>query len=190
MSKLEDILRDEVAAEIEAVTREAEERATSILAEAKARTEALRAARLRALEAEAMAARHRAESAAELLVNQARLQARGQVMEEVRQRALKALQDLRAQPNYSEVLQRLAEEALKGVTKAEAVVVHPEDRGYLEAWVKERGLELRTDPRISLGVRVMAAGGRIQVQNTLTERLERAWEALSATVAREIWGEG
>ncbi|RDI96575.1 V-type ATP synthase subunit E [Meiothermus sp. QL-1] len=188
MSKLEDILQNEVAAEIAAIAAEAEAKAKAILEAAQAQAEALKANRQRALEAEHAAALRRAESAAELLVNQSRIAARGRVVEEVRAQALRALEELTGQPQFGEVLVKLAEEALSGMGGAEAVVVNPAHAPLLAEWAQSKGLELRTDPAIRNGVRLVAAGGRAFVENALSERLERAWDALSAKAVRAIWG--
>ncbi len=188
MSKLEDILQNEVAAEIGAIAAEAEAKAQAILGEAVQKAEALKASKERQLEAEYAAALRRAESAAELLVNQARIAAKGQVVERVRAEALQALQNLAAQPGFAATLKKLAEEALAEVGQAEAVVLNPAHTALLADWAKAKGLELKADPTIRDGVRLVAQGGRAYVQNALSERLERAWDALSAKAAKAIWG--
>jgi V/A-type H+-transporting ATPase subunit E len=188
MSKLEDILQQEVLAEIAEVTKAAETRAAEIIKAAQEQAEALKAARQKQLEAEHAAAERRAESAADLVLNQARIQARGQVMDRVRAEALKALASLQGQPNYGEILTKLAEEALQSLGQAEAVVVNPGDAAKIEPWARARGLELRTDAALRYGVRLVAAGGKSMVQNSLPERLERAWDSLSAKAAKAIWG--
>ncbi|RIH83782.1 V-type ATP synthase subunit E [Meiothermus luteus] len=188
MSKLEDILQNEVAAEIEAIAAQAEAKVKAILETAAAQAEALKAARQRVLEAEHAAALRRAESAAELQLNQARIAARGRVVEEVRAQALKALGELAQQPQFADTLKKLAEEALSSVGQAEALVVNPAHADLLAEWARSKGLELRTDPGLKDGVRLVAKGGKAYVQNTLSERLERAWDALSAKAAKAIWG--
>ncbi|GIW24707.1 V-type ATP synthase subunit E [Meiothermus sp.] len=188
MSKLEDILQNEVATEIGAIAAEAEAKAKGILEAAQQKAEALKAAKERQLEAEYQAAIRRAESAAELLVNQARIAARGEVVNRVRLEAMQALKSLANQPSFGQTLQKLAEEALAAVGQAEAVVLHPNHAALLADWAKSKGLELRTDATIQDGVRLVAKGGRSFVQNALGERLERAWDALSAKAAKAIWG--
>ncbi|MBO1437566.1 V-type ATP synthase subunit E [Meiothermus sp. CFH 77666] len=188
MSKLEDILQNEVAAEIGAIAAEAEARARTILASAQQKAEALKSARERQLEAEYQAALRRAESAADLTVNQARIAARGKVVDQVKAEAIRSLLDLTGRPEFGQTLQKLAEEALAEVGQAEALVLHPNHASLLADWAKSRGLELRTDPAIRDGVRLVAKGGRSFVQNALSERLERAWDALSAKAAKAIWG--
>ncbi|MER3553295.1 MAG: V-type ATP synthase subunit E [Meiothermus sp.] len=188
MSKLEDILQQEVTQEISALHADAESRAKSILDAAMQRAEALKAARQKALEAEAAAAIRRAESAGELVLNQARISARGQAVDQVKAEVLKALQNLSTQPTFGDTLRKLADEALKGIGKAESVVVNPAHATLIEPWAKANGLKLGTDPKVNYGVKLVAEGGRSQVQNTLTDRLERAWDSLSAKAAKAIWG--
>lgn len=188
MSKLEDILKQEVASEIAAITAEAEAKARAIVEAAQARAEALKASRLKALEAERQAALRRAESAAELVVNQARIRSRGQIVDQVRAGARQALAALSSQPGYPALLTKLAEEALKGVDKPEVLVVNPADAPHLEGWAKSKGLEVKTDPSVRAGVRLTSAGGKSYVENTLAERLERGWEVLSAKAVKAIWG--
>ncbi|MCX7782329.1 MAG: V-type ATP synthase subunit E [Meiothermus sp.] len=188
MSKLEDILQNEVASEINAIATEAEAKAKAILDSARQKAEALKAARERQLEAEYQASLRRAQSAAELTVNQARIAARGKVVDLVKAEAVRSLQDLTGRPEFGQTLQKLAEEALAEVGQAEALVLHPNHTSLLADWAKSKGLELRTDPAIRDGVRLVAKGGRSFVQNALGERLERAWDALSAKAAKAIWG--
>lgn len=188
MSKLEDILQNEVAAEIGAIAAEAEAKAKAIVEAALANAEAIKANKQRQLEVERAAALRRAESAAELLLSQARITARGQVVDGVKAEVTQSLQKLTSQPEFATILQKLADEALAELGQAEAVVVNPAHAALLADWVKARGLELRADEAIRDGVRLVAQGGRSYVQNALTERLERAWDALSAKAAKAIWG--
>ncbi len=188
MSRLEDILKLEIGSEISAQAAEAEAKAISILETAKAKAESLLASRQKALEAELAAATRRAESAAELVVNQARIRARGQVMDQVKAGVLSSLDSLAAKPGYAQVLVKLADEALESLGQAEAIVVNPSDRGHLEGWAGAKGLEVRTDANIKLGVRLIAKGGKANVLNTLTERLERAWDELSVKASKALWG--
>lgn len=188
MSKLETILQEEVEAELRAILEEAEAKAKALLEEAQAKAQALLEGRRRALEASHKAALKRAESAGELLLSTARAQAKGQVLEEVKAQALAALEGLRAKPEWPGILRRLAEEALAGLAQPEALLAHPEDLPHLEALARERGLALRPDPGLRLGVRAVGQGGRNQVENALPARLERAWDGLSARVAQALWG--
>ena len=138
MSKLGDILQDEVSAEIAEILSEADSRAAMLLQEAREKASARLAANQRKNEAEARAATRRAESAAELTVTTARMQARGRVMALVRQKALEAFDELTGKPDYSAVLQALAEEAMKTVEGPKAVIVHPSDKPLLSGWATQK----------------------------------------------------
>jgi V/A-type H+-transporting ATPase subunit E len=65
-------------------------------------------------------------------------------------------------------------------------VVHPKNEDKLSAWAGQHGLELRTDPELRLGVRIISKNGTM-VENTLLERLQRAWGTLAPQVTRMLW---
>ncbi len=109
MSNLEEILQAEVEAEINEILAEAEKRATKIVSEAENRAAAKVAAHRKMIDAAARAATQQAQSAAELSVANARLQAKGEVMDLLRQKVLLALEETSSQPGYGEVLQALAD---------------------------------------------------------------------------------
>ncbi len=188
MSKLETILQEEVLAEIQRVLAEADAEAERIVAAAREKAEAMVAAQKRKLEAQKAAELHRAESAAELAVTTARVEAKGKVIGEVFERVKRRLTALPEDPEYPTVLERLATEAVAAVGEAEAIIVNPADEARLKGWAEGKGLQLRTSPEVKLGVVAVSKGGKTQVANTLPERLERAWETLSAEVSRVLWG--
>ena len=187
MSKLGDILQDEVSAEIAEILSEADSRAAMLLQEARDKASARLAAHQKKNEAEARAATRRAESAAELTVTTARMQAKGRVMDMVRKKALEVFDELTGKPDYSEVLQALAEEAMKTVEEPNTVIVHPSDKPLLSGWATQEGFDLREDSRIRFGVRIVSADGKRSVENSLSGRLERAWDALASGVEKILW---
>jgi V/A-type H+/Na+-transporting ATPase subunit E len=187
MSKLGDILQDEALEEIAGILSDADSRAVMLIEEARKKASARLAAHQRRTEAEARAAARRAESAAELTVATARRQARGLVMAQVREKALAALNDLTGKPGYPAVLQALAEEAMKATQGPKAAVVHPGDKALLSGWATEKGLELRTDSGLRLGVRIASGDGKRSVENSLPERLERAWDMLASQLEKILW---
>lgn len=186
MSKLETILAQEVEAEITSLRAEAEAKAKAIRAEVEAKAKALLEAKERQLKSQLDQALKRAESAAELLLSTARTQAKGEVLAEARRLLEARLSELPKTPAWPEVLKKLAEEGVQALPDAEKVVVAPEDLPHLEAWAKEKGLGLEADPGLRLGVRVLA--GKNQVENALLERLDRAWDGVSARLAKALWG--
>jgi V/A-type H+-transporting ATPase subunit E len=188
MSKLEAILSQEVEAEIQAILSEARAKAEGLKAEAEARAKALLEGKRRALEAAFQAALRRSESAGELLLSTARAQAKGEVLSELKAKALEALKALPHKPEWPEVVRKLALEALSALGEPETLATHPENLPHLEALAQERGLKLLPDPALRLGVRAVGQGGKTQVENALESRLERAWDALSSKVAQALWG--
>jgi len=187
VSKLETILQEEVLAEIQQIMAEAEAEAERIVEAAKEKAAATIAAQKRKLEAQKNAELHRAESAAELAVATARVEAKGKVIGDVLERVRERLKALPEKPEYPTVLEKLAAEAVEAVGVAEAIIVAPEDEQRLKGWAEGKGLELRTSPDVSLGVIAVSKGGKTQVANTLPDRLERAWEVLSAKVTKVLW---
>jgi len=189
MSKLNDILQEEVLSEVHQILAQADSRAEKLIAEARSRaSERVEAYRKKA-EAELRAATGRAKSTGELSISIARIRTRDQEIALVRDKVMTALEEIRTKQNYGEILEALAEEAFKAAGAAEAAVVHPDDLDKLSAWAKQKGLELKTDPGLHLGVRIMAPGGRYTVENSLPERLERGWETLLSGVVQRLWGE-
>ena len=188
MSKLKDILREEALAEINKILAEADSKAETLIAEAKSKaSERIEACRKK-VEAELRGATRRAESAAELILNTARMQAKGEAIALVKNKVLTGLEEIAGRPNYPKILETLAEEARQAVGAPEAVVVHPNDKAKLRTWAIRKRLELQTDPGVQLGVRIVAHGGQRSVENSLPERLKRAWESVASGVAQRLWG--
>jgi V/A-type H+-transporting ATPase subunit E len=190
MSKLKDILQEEALAEIHKILAEADSKAETLIADAKSKASERLEAYRRKVEAELRGATRRAESAAELTLSTARMQARGQAIALVKKKVLTGLEEIGGKPNYGEILEALAEQAIEAVEAPEAVVVHPNDKAKLAAWAMRKGLDLQADSRLRLGVRIVARGGQRSVENSLPERLKRAWEKLASGVAQQLWGTG
>ena len=188
MSRLGDILQEEVLGEIKAIQAEAESRAGELVRNAEEKASARLKSHQKKMEAEARAAVRRARSAAELALSTARMHAKGGVIESVRKKALVSLEEMANRHNYRDILEALAEEALKAVEGGEVVVVHPDDEEKIHNWATQKGLELRTDPALRMGVRIVDRGGKRSVENSLPERLERAWNVLTSDVAKRLWG--
>jgi V/A-type H+-transporting ATPase subunit E len=186
MSKLEEILQAEVAGEIDEILADAEAKAAQIVSEAKNRATVRVSEYRKMLDARRRAATQQARSASELTVSNAQTTAKGEVMDMLQKRVLQALETASSRPNYSEVLKALAQMALDVIESPMALVVHPKNEAKLSAWAEEHGLELRTDPELRLGVRIISKNGTM-VENTLLERLQRAWGTLAPQVTRMLW---
>jgi V/A-type H+-transporting ATPase subunit E len=134
MSKLAEILKAEVEAEIEEITAAADSQAAKIVSEAKSRAEDRLAEQQKKLKAETRATRQGAQSAADLIVASGRTQARGEVMDLLWQKVHLALEKIAAQADYGEILQALAREAMQVAAGAAALVVNPDDQEKVKDW--------------------------------------------------------
>ncbi len=189
MSKLRDILQEEVLSEVNQILVEADSKAEKLIAEARSRASERVEAYQKKAEAELRAAIRRAKSSGELSISIARIRAKEHVITLVKERVLAALDEIPAKQNYRKILETLAEEAFQAVGTAEAAAVHPNDKDQLSVWAKQKGIELRTDPGLRLGVRITALGGQYSVENSLHERLQRGWETLASGMSRQLWDE-
>jgi V/A-type H+-transporting ATPase subunit E len=188
MSKLDDILQEEVRGEIEAMLTDAESRSAELIRDAEEKASARMKSHQKKMQNEALAATRRARSAAELRISTARMQAKGQVIESVRKKALMAVEEIVKRRNYRDILEAFGEEALKAVEGAKWAVVHPEDKETMREWAAQKGLQLLTDPGLRLGVKIVDTSGERSVENSLPERLDRAWNTLASEVAKKLWG--
>jgi len=189
MSKLNDILEQEALAEINQILDESDAAAAKLIQEAEAEAAARLTIQRKRIESAARTARHRAEGAAELAVSTARIQAKGEIIARVRKKVLSAIEELAGKPGYSEILTALADEAIRTVDAAEILFVNPKDTAILTDWAKQKRIEIRTDPELRFGVRLVSSSKR-SVENSLPERFDRSWDMLSARVARILWTEG
>jgi V/A-type H+-transporting ATPase subunit E len=186
MSKLEEILQQEVAAEIEEIQAAADSQAARILSEAQSHAEERLAEHKKKLAAETRAATQGAQSAADLIVASSRTRARGEVLDLLWQKVHLALEEIPSREDYGEILQALANEALSVAAGAKALVVNPDDQDKVKDWVRQQDLELQTDPELRLGVRLVSQGGAV-LENTLAERLRRAWGIFAPDLTGILW---
>jgi vacuolar-type H+-ATPase subunit E/Vma4 len=186
MSKLKNILQEEVHAEIEQVLEEAKSRSEKIVSEARSQADSRLAAMRRRYEAEERAAIQRAKSAGNLTISIARLQAKGEIIEKARKGAIAAIGAASSKPGYGDMLLALAEEAAGEIEAPAAVIVHPDDQQKIADWAARKGIEVQTDPGLELGVRISNRHGKT-VENTLPERLNRSWDTVVSDVAKLLW---
>jgi V/A-type H+-transporting ATPase subunit E len=186
MPKLEELLQAEVEAEIEALLAEADTKAAKIISEAESLAAVRVAAHQKKIEAEARATTHQAHSAADLSIANARVQAEGEVIDLLRQKVGLALEETSSQPGYHKLVRALAEEAMGVAEAAETLMVPPDDKEKLRDWAQQKGIELRTDPGLRLGIRIVSKNGTT-VENTLPARLSRAWNTLMPEVIKLLW---
>jgi V/A-type H+-transporting ATPase subunit E len=186
MSELETLLEKEILSELDDILAQADSRSKEIIETAEREASARLAACRRRVDTKSRAAEQRARSGAELTLSTAAMKAKGEVMERLRERVLSALSEAPSRPGYGKVLEALAEEAISAVDSAQSVAANPEDLDKLTQWALRRGLELREDPAIRLGVQITCSDGRTIV-NTLPVRFHRAWDTLASEVADLIW---
>lgn len=187
MSTLNDVLEQEALAEIKQILDDSDSRAAALIQEAETKASTRLAIQRKRIESEVRAAKNRAESAAEFTVAAARIQAKGEAIALVRKKALRAFEDLAATPGYEKILTALADEAIGALDAAEAITVNPNDAGFVYGWATQKRIEIRTDPELRLGVRLVSSSSKRSVQNSLGERLDRSWDTLSARVAQILW---
>ncbi|WP_019585474.1 V-type ATP synthase subunit E [Deinococcus apachensis] len=187
---LGDILENETRDEIARIRAQAQERSAAILAAARERATALLDSQKRSLDAELQAGLTRARSAADLEANAQRLGAADQVQARAFQQAEAELRGAPASPQYPQILARLIQEASAALPNAEVVEVHPNEVTAAQMALAQLGVQaqVRPNPAIETGVRLVGRGGKTSVQNTLLGRLQSGRDSLTAEVARLLNG--
>lgn len=193
MANLTALLDQEASAEIDAILSEAKQRASEIVAEAREKADAHLAQRARAAQLQHEASLVRARSAAQLEASSMKLRTQYEAVERVFAEAERRVSALTGDAKrYPEVFNRLLAEAIEALGSGQValVVVNPDDRRLVDAFVKEHGLDLevRPDPSISGGVRVKARGANVSVENSLPDRLARARQSVAGEVAQLLSG--
>lgn len=189
-SELITLLEREAAAEREKILTEARAQAEAVVADARRQAEQLLAVHKERLEAEARAARVRAESTGHLRASSQVLQAKEEEIAQVFARAETELARIPSDgQRYPAILRAFVDEALGGLDSAGVVIVNPADQATVQALLKDRGsaITVRGDPAVVGGVKVASLDGRFVVTNTLASRLERARPLIAADVARVLW---
>lgn len=189
MANLTALLDQEASAEIEAILSEAKQRASEIVAEAQEKADAHLAQSARAAQVQHEAALVRARSAAQLEVSSMRLRTQFDAVEQVFAEAEGQVSALVKDPTrYPSILLKLLSEAVEalGGAKVATIVVNPEDRQLVEAFLSKNKLdaEIVSDPAVVGGVRVKAATANVSVENSLPDRLQRARQSVAGEVAQ------
>jgi V/A-type H+-transporting ATPase subunit E len=175
-----------------ALRREGERKAAAIRQAAEAETARLQeesAARLALLQEEFRQKQEKAKEAAtsailaeaERAAQRIQLAAAENLAERLHALARQLLPRLRA-GDYPAIFSRLASEL--PVAEWETLRVNPADADLAGALFP--GARIETDAAICGGLEALAAGGRVQVVNTLEKRLERSWPELLPVLLREI----
>ena len=179
---LDKLLENEAHSEIERIRAEARGRAEKIVADARERAQSLLDSRQRALDTQRQAGLVRARSAADLELNASRLAASEAGVNQVYQMVDEYLAGITSAPEYGNILTRLIQEGLQAVPDAEAIELNPAEAPIARHLVT--GVEVRENPAIKGGVRVVARGGKSGINNTLSGRLERVKADLAPQINR------
>ena len=181
---LDKLLENEAQSEIERIRAEARGRAEKIVADARERAQSLLDSRQRALETQHQAGLVRARSAADLELNASRLTASESGVTQVYQMVEDYLGNVTTAPEYGNILSRLIQEGLQAVPDAEAIEVNPAEMNVARHLVS--GVDVRENPSVKGGVRVVARGGKSGVTNTLSGRLERVKAEMAPQISRML----
>lgn len=184
---LDKLLENEAQSEIERIRAEARDRAGALVRQAQEQAQDMLESRNRALETQAQANLVRARSAADLELNAARLNAGESGIKRAFDLAHNELMEVTRVPEYQDILARLIAEARMVVPNASVVEVNPAEAQVARSIVS--GLEVRENPQIQGGIRLVSADGKSGVTNTLPGRLDRLRESLSPQISR-ILSEG
>jgi len=192
VSDLAALLEKEASTEIESILSEARGRASEVVADARQEADTLVGARERQAAGLRSAAITRARSSAQLEASSLQLRAQHDgveaVFEEARERLGALVSDADA---YPAVLKKLLAEALESLDadEVQAVIVHPDERGYLDRVAKELSptFEVITDAAIRGGVRLRLKGNNT-IENSLFERLEVLRAELASEVSEVLFG--
>lgn len=192
---IEDILQaldDQCRQECQEIFNRAEVEAKQIIERAHVEAEAIRQARLAKVKAEA-------ESETTSMLYSARLKSKNAIIrakEELADRALTEaegrLGGLRSRPDYAAVMEGLIREGLSRISGRVVVHVDPADRETADSIMRGLGMdyELLADIETIGGAVVSDAEGRVQIVNTVEERLNRAREKLRMEVSGILFGDG
>lgn len=195
-------IAEDAARQAEDILKKAEEQVSARLS--RARDEAGRTARdiLRRAEDDAALESKRARSRAKLDARRTELAAREALISEVMARIREELRGLAARPGYRELLVRLAVEGALSLGEGSAeMVVAARDRALVdEAFLRAvrealssegmpgASLKLADEELKGTGVVVRSATGRVEIDNTLEGRMERAGRELRVLIWKTLFG--
>ena len=171
-------IRDEAHARAEEIREEGERRAEEIVEAAEADAEELLEARKESVERQVEQEREQAVSGAKLEAKQERLEARRDVLNDVRGRVEAELRDL-PDGKREELTRALLDEAAAEFEGQQSVAVYgrDDDRELLEKLVADYdGFEYGGDHDCLGGVVVDSTDSRVRVNNTFDSVLEDVWE--------------
>jgi len=185
---VEDI-RDEARARAEEIRDQGERRAEEIVEAAETDAEELREAREEDVERQIAQEREQALSSAKLEAKQERLEARRDVLEDVRSRVEAELVDL-PEEKREELTQALLEDAVSEFDEEESMSVYgrADDADLIESLCAEHdGFEYAGEYDCLGGVVVEGGDSRVRVNNTFDSVLEGVWEDSLKDVSEKLF---
>jgi vacuolar-type H+-ATPase subunit E/Vma4 len=121
----------------------------------------------------------------DLKIQSGLLKERATWLEKVRLSASEKLVSFRSDPRYPGVLVRLLTE-LQDDQQNLTITLHPQDQHLLPGLKAE---ELIFDEHLAPGIVGTTSDGKIEIRNTLPDRLEKAWPMLLGATAARLWKE-
>ncbi len=191
---IEDILQaldDQCREECQEIFARAEQEAKQVLERSKGEAEDIRQARLAKVRAEAQSETTSMLYSARLKSKNSVINAKESVAEKALADAEKGLQNLRSQPNYAAVLEGLIVEGLSRVSGKVVCHLDPADKKLADSILRKQGVdyEVLTDLKCVGGAVISDTEGRVNVINTVEERLNRAREKLRMNVSGILFEE-
>jgi len=170
-------IRDEARARAEEIVSEAEEEAEQIRSEAEEDAADIREEREQAVEREIAQEREQQLSSAKLQAKQERLEARRDVLEDVRERVEAEIADL--EDGREELTRALLDDAADEFDDGASVQVYgrADDADLLESILADYdGFEYAGEYDCLGGVVAESEGSRVRVKNTFDSILDDVWE--------------
>jgi V/A-type H+-transporting ATPase subunit E len=191
---IEDILQaldDQCREECQEIFNRAEQEAKQILERSNEEAEAIRKARLAKVRAEAQSETTSILYSARLKSKNAIISAKESVAEKVLAQAEKGLQNLRSRPDYAEILEGYITEGLSRLTGKIVCHVDPADKKLADSILRRQDVdyEVVTDLSCIGGCIISDPEGRVNIINTVEERLNRAREKLRMNVSGILFEE-
>jgi vacuolar-type H+-ATPase subunit E/Vma4 len=191
---IEDILQaldDQCREECQEIFARAEQEAKQILERSKEDAEAVRQARLAKAKAEAQSETTSMLYSARLKSKNAVISAKESVAERALAEAEEGLQDLRSRSDYAAILEGLITEGLSRVTGKIVCHVDPTDKKLADSILRKQGVdyEIVADLECIGGCIISDTEGRVNIINTVEERLNRAREKLRMNVSGILFEE-
>ncbi len=191
-SELVRLLEQEARTEKEKALADARARAEAIIIAARQEAEETLAEARRRIEADQAQARTRAASTASLRAGALVLEAKDEAIRKVFERAEAELRAVVADPGRRRAaIRQLLREAAQGFAGGRVTAeIPPGDAQAVREASRDLGVEIevRENPAVTDGVRLVSQDGRLVVENTVSSRLARARLNLVSQVAEILWG--